>query len=71
MKGATCFLACAQVYERQKAAAAASVKAGSLSTQMAVQALQQQRARAIAAGPMKAKEASNRVSGVLLSQYGS
>jgi hypothetical protein len=52
-----------EVYEKRKAAAAAAVKAGSLSAQVAVQALAKQKARAVALGPSQAKEASNRVSG--------
>lgn len=52
-----------EAYERGKAAAAASVQASRLSTQMAVHSLQKQRVKAIAAGPSKAKETSNLVSG--------
>lgn len=52
-----------EAFERGKAAAAASVQASRLSAQMAVHSLQKQRVKAIAAGPSKAKETSNMVSG--------
>lgn len=54
-----------EAYEKRKAAAAAAVKAGSLSAQVAVQALAKQKAKAVALGPSQAKEASNRVSGTV------
>jgi len=65
-KAAACLAAATdavEAYERRKAATAASVKAGNLSAQMQVQMLCRQRARAIAAGPTKAKAVSNKVSG--------
>lgn len=65
-KAAACLAAATdavEAYERRKAATAASVKAGNLSAQMQVQMLCRQRARAIAAGPTRAKAVSNKVSG--------
>jgi hypothetical protein len=52
-----------EMYEKRKAVAAASVKAASLSAQVAVQTLAKQKAKAVALGPSKARETSNRVSG--------
>lgn len=71
-KAAACMAAASDavdVYEKRKAAAAASVKAGNLAAQVAVQALAKQKARAVALGPSQAKEASNRVSGVCCRSY--
>jgi hypothetical protein len=65
-KATACMAAASEAvesYKHGKAAAAASVQASRLSTQMAVHSLQRQRVKAIAAGPSKAKETSNLVSG--------
>lgn len=65
-KAAACVAAASDAvaaYEQRRAVCAASVRAGSLSAQMQVQALQRQRAKAIAAGASTAKETSNRVAG--------
>lgn len=65
-KAAACMSAASEAvetYEKRKAAAAASVKAASLSAQMAVRALAKQKAKAVALGPSKARETSNRVAG--------
>lgn len=58
-------------YERSKEASAAAARANSLALRQEVRQLQQQRQQAIAAGASRAKQLSNRVSGVLRGPYSS